>query len=134
MRFNFQISSSEIDWCILQIADCGRKMWASKGEEQESGKKEFMDCLRLLEDELGDKLYFEGDDFGGLDMALIPITCRFYTYEKMCKFRVEEECPRLMEWVKRCCRRQSVSDTLPDPFKVYDFVLQIKKRLGIERS
>ncbi|KAI9086884.1 hypothetical protein K1719_031045 [Acacia pycnantha] len=123
-----------INFFDKKIGDCGRKMWASKGEEQESGKKEFIDCLKLLENELGEKLYFEGDLFGVLDMALIPITCRFYTYEKMCKFSVEEECPRFMEWVRRCYQRQSVSDTLPDPLKIYDFVLQIKKRFGIDKN
>ncbi|XP_054812228.1 probable glutathione S-transferase [Prosopis cineraria] len=81
---------------IDEIADCGRKMWVSKGEVQEGGKEEFRECLRLLENELGDKLYFEGDRFGLLDTALIPITCRFYTNDNICKFSVEYQCPRFM--------------------------------------
>ncbi|XP_054813527.1 glutathione S-transferase U19-like [Prosopis cineraria] len=35
-----------------------RKMWASKGEEQEGGKEDFTECVRLLENELGDNIYF----------------------------------------------------------------------------
>lgn len=107
-------------------------MWASKGEDQEAAKNEFIDSLKLLENELGDKPYFEGDHFGLLDIALVPITCRYYTYEMLCKFSVEKECPKYMEWVKRCNKRESVCNTLPDPYKVYDFVLKVKKRFGIE--
>ncbi|KAG5000495.1 hypothetical protein JHK87_021567 [Glycine soja] len=113
-------------------ADCGWRLWASKGEDQEAAKKEFVECLKLLENELGDKPYFAGDYFGLLDIALLPITCRFYTYETFCKFSVEKECPRFMAWVKRCNQRESVSKTLPDPYKVYDFALETKKRFNIE--
>ncbi|RCW19272.1 LOW QUALITY PROTEIN: hypothetical protein GLYMA_08G174600v4 [Glycine max] len=121
-----------IDLFDKKIADCGRRLWASKGEDQEAAKKEFVECLKLLENELGDKPYFAGDYFGLLDIALLPITCRFYTYETFCKFSVEKECPRFMAWVKRCNQRESVSKTLPDPYKVYDFALETKKRFNIE--
>ncbi|KAK7272666.1 hypothetical protein RJT34_29408 [Clitoria ternatea] len=121
-----------IDLFDNKVGDCGRRMWASKGEDQEAAKREFVEFLKLLENELGDKPYFAGDYFGLLDIALIPITCRFYTYETLGKFSVENECPRFMAWVRRCNQRESVSKTLPDPFKVFDFVLEIKKRFSIE--
>ena len=107
-------------------------MWASKGQDQEAAKEEFIESLRLLEGELGDKPYFGGEKFDLLDIALIPFSCRFYTYEMFCKFSVEKECPKLMEWVKTCNRRESVSKILPDPYKVYNFVLEMKKKLGLE--
>ncbi|KAI4333373.1 hypothetical protein L6164_018196 [Bauhinia variegata] len=121
-----------IDFFDNKIADCGRRTWAGKGEDQQAAKSEFIECLKLLESELGNKLYFEGDHFGLLDIALIPITCGFYTYEKLYKFSVEKECPRVMEWVARCNQRESVSKTLPDPNKLFDFVLNIRRRFGIE--
>lgn len=52
----------------MQVADCGRRIWASKGEDQEAAKKEFVEWLKLLEIELGDKPYFAGDYFGLLDI------------------------------------------------------------------
>ncbi|XP_062089050.1 probable glutathione S-transferase parC [Humulus lupulus] len=113
------------------IADCGRRMWASKGEDQEAAKEEFIESLRALEGELGGKSYFGGEKFGLLDIALIPFSCRFYTYELFCKFSVEKECPKLMEWVKKCHQRQSVSKILPDPYEVYKFVLHARKCLGL---
>ncbi|BBG93519.1 glutathione S-transferase TAU 19 [Prunus dulcis] len=108
-----------------------RRMWASKGADQEAAKKEFIESLKLLEGELGEKPYFGGDRFGLLDIALVPFSCRFYTYETLCNFSVEKECPKLIEWVKRCSLRESVSKSLPDQYKVYDFVLEFKKMLGI---
>lgn len=107
-------------------------MWASKGEDQEDAKQEFLKSLKLLEEELGDKPYFGGDQFGLLDIALIPFSCRFYTYETFCKFNLEKICPKLMKWVNKCNERESVSKALPNPYKVYDFGLEVKKMLGIE--
>nr|XP_048333746.1 probable glutathione S-transferase parC [Ziziphus jujuba var. spinosa] len=118
-----------VDFFDKKIADCGRRMWASKGADQEAAKAEFIECLKLLEGELEEMPYFHGDHFGLLDIALIPFSCRFYTYETFCRFSLEKECPRLVEWVKRCNLRESVSKTLPDPYKVYDFVCQQKKML-----
>lgn len=102
-------------------------MWASKGQDQEAAKEEFIECLKLLEGELGDKPYLEGENFGIMDIALIPFSARFYTYEMFCNFTVEKECPKIMQWVRRCNDRESVSKTLPDQYEVYDFACHIKK-------
>ncbi|KAL0443666.1 UNVERIFIED_CONTAM: Glutathione S-transferase U25 [Sesamum latifolium] len=89
--------------------DGGRRVWFSKGEEKEAGKKELMDGLKLLEGELGDKVYFGGDKFGYLDVALIPFYNCFDSYERCGKLRIEEECPKLIAWAKRCMQKDSVS-------------------------
>nr|XP_043624470.1 probable glutathione S-transferase isoform X2 [Erigeron canadensis] len=47
-----------IDTKLYQI---GRNLCTLKGEEHEASKNEFIDCLKLLEGELGDKPYFGGD-------------------------------------------------------------------------
>lgn len=111
----------------MQIYSIGKRVWmGTKGEDQEVAKKELIECLKTLEGELGDKLYFGGDKFGFLDLALIPFTTWFYTYETFGSFSIENECPKLMVWAKRCMQKQSVSNSLPDPHKVYDFALQLK--------
>ncbi|KHN37145.1 Putative glutathione S-transferase [Glycine soja] len=46
------------------IYDLGKKIWTSKGEEKEAAKKEFIEALKLLEEQLGDKSYFGGDNIG----------------------------------------------------------------------
>ncbi|KHN31739.1 Putative glutathione S-transferase [Glycine soja] len=47
-----------------EIHDLGKKIWTSKGEEKEAAKKEFIEALKLLEEQLGDKTYFGGDNIG----------------------------------------------------------------------
>ncbi|KAG5106503.1 hypothetical protein JHK82_043473 [Glycine max] len=47
-----------------KIHDLGKKIWTSKGEEKEAAKKEFIEALKLLEEQQGDKTYFGGDNIG----------------------------------------------------------------------
>ncbi|KAJ8749076.1 hypothetical protein K2173_013683 [Erythroxylum novogranatense] len=119
------------DFVDKKIYDIGRKTWATKGDEQEAAKKEFIECLKLLEKELGDEPYFGGDKFGYVDVVLVPFYSWFYAYETLGNFSIEAQCPKLIQWAKRCLQMESVSKSLPDGEKVYDFVLQLKNRLGI---
>lgn len=85
----------------------------------------------MLENELGDKTYFGGETFGFLDIALVTFYSWFYTYEKLGNFSIEAECPKLIAWVKRCLEKESVSKSLPDSEKVYDFVNGMRQMMGI---
>ncbi|XAR56363.1 Glutathione transferase [Bertholletia excelsa] len=120
------------DYVDKKIYDAGRKIWATKGEEQQAAKKEFIECLRVLEGELGDKPYFGGDKLGYVDIALVPFYSWFYAYETCGKFSIEAECPKFVAWAKRCMQRESVGKSLPDPHRVYEFLLQLKKRHGLD--
>ncbi|XP_057506037.1 probable glutathione S-transferase isoform X1 [Actinidia eriantha] len=120
------------DYIDKKIYDAGRKVWTTKGEDQEVGKEEFIDCLKVLEGALGDNPYFGGEEFGFVDVSLVPFYCWFYGYETCGNFSIEAECPKLIAWAKRCMERESVSKSLPDPQKIYDFILQLKKRIGLE--
>ena len=115
----------------LQLYDAGRKIWTTKGEEQEAAKKEFIEVLKVLEGELGDKPYFMGEKFGFLDIALVTYYSWFHTYETLANFSVEAECPKLISWVKRCLQKETVSKSLADEKKVYEFVLQMQKAIGL---
>lgn len=117
----------------IQIYDCNWWLWTKKGEDQEAAKKEFMECLKLMEGELGEKSYFGGEIMGFLDVSLIPYNSWFYSYETLGNFSIEAECPKLVAWGKRCMENKSVSDSLPDPHKVYDLLVQLRKMwFGIE--
>lgn len=120
------------DYVDKKIYDLGRKIWRTKGEEQETAKKDFIECLKLLEGELGDKPFFGGQNLGFVDVVLVPFYCWFYAYEKCGNFSIEAECPKLVAWAKRCMEKESVSKSLPDQEKVYGFVLHLKKLFGIE--
>ncbi|KAM7490677.1 hypothetical protein LguiA_033598 [Lonicera macranthoides] len=120
------------DFIDKKVYDHGAKIWKTKGEEQEENKKGLIECLKLLEGELGEKPYFGGESFGYLDIAFVPFYCLFYTYETFGKFSIEAECPTLIGWVKRCMDKDSVSKSLADPHMVHDLVLFLKKKLGLE--
>ncbi|XP_027064701.2 probable glutathione S-transferase parA [Coffea arabica] len=118
------------DFVDKKLYDAGWRLWATKGEEQEAAKKELIGTVKTLEAELGDKTYFGGEDFGYVDVALIPFYNWFYTYETCGNFKIE--CPKLVEWAKRCMQRETVSKSLADPHKIYEFVVSLKKKFGIE--
>ncbi|KAK9674271.1 hypothetical protein RND81_12G222400 [Saponaria officinalis] len=120
------------DFVEKKMYASSRQVWTTKGEDQEAGKKEFIDNLKLLEQQLGDKTYFGGDTFGFVDVALIPFYSWFYALETVANFKVEDSCPKIVAWAKRCMQRESVAKALPDEKKVYEFILELKKKLGIE--
>ncbi|KAL9432914.1 hypothetical protein AB3S75_027849 [Citrus x aurantiifolia] len=121
-----------VDFIDKKMYDSSRKTWTTKGEEQEAAKKEFFEVLKTLEGQLGDKPFFGGDNFGYVDLSLIPFYCWFYTYETCGKFSVEAECPKFIAWVKRCLQRETVAKALPDGKKVFEFVSAMRTNLGLE--
>lgn len=108
--------------------DAEGNVWRSK-EATEEAKTEFIEILKQLEGELGDKDFFGGEAFGYVDVVLIPLTSWFLAVEKL---GVEEECPKFSAWIKRCKERDSVAKVLPDPEKVYEFLLMFRKMQGID--
>ncbi|XP_074311224.1 putative glutathione S-transferase [Silene latifolia] len=120
------------DFIDKKTYDGTKKIWTSKGEEQEVAKKEFIEHLKVLEEQLGDKPYFGGDTFGYVDVSLIPFYSWFYILETEGNFKIEESNPKIIDWAKRCMQRESVAKTLPDQKKLNDFVQEYKKKLGVE--
>ncbi|CAL8150525.1 unnamed protein product [Prunus armeniaca] len=107
------------DFVDKKMYDIGRRVvWTTKGEEQEAAKKEFLECIGLLEGDLGDKPYFGGETLGFVDVALIPI---------------EAEQPKYYAWAKRCMQKESVSKSLSDQKAIYDLLLQRMKARGIDQ-
>lgn len=111
-------------------------MWKLAGEAKEKARKDFVAILKLLEAELGEKKYFGGGDdgFGIVDIALLPFVSWFYAYETFGGFSIEAEAPKLVEWGKRCMERESVSKTLYEPHKLYEFICYMKEKSdGVEQ-
>ncbi|KAL6966584.1 glutathione transferase [Sarracenia purpurea var. burkii] len=117
------------DFIDKKIIDGGRNLWATKGDAQETAKKEFKNSLKLVEAQLGDAPYFGGDNFGFVDVALIPFYSWYVVWETFGQLSLEAESPKLVAWAKRCMKRQSVAESLPDPAKIYDYSLFLKKKL-----
>ncbi|XVE63237.1 hypothetical protein DITRI_Ditri07aG0003800 [Diplodiscus trichospermus] len=117
------------DFVDKKIYSTGKLVWATTGEVQEAAKKELIGCFNVLEGELGDKPYFGGDKFGFTDVSLIPFYSWFYAMETCGNFNIIEDCPKLVAWAKRCMERESVSKSLPDQYKIYCFLMGLKKKL-----
>ncbi|KAJ4800086.1 Tau glutathione S-transferase [Rhynchospora pubera] len=81
-----------------KVYECGGRLWNLKGEEQEGPKKEIIEILKLLETQLGDNKYFGGDTFGFVDVAFIPFTSWFYSYETYANFSIEGSVPKIVQW------------------------------------
>jgi len=118
----------------LQIYSTGKLVWGTTGEVQEKAKSELRECFRLLEGELGNKTYFGGDKFGLVDVALIPFYSWFYTLETSGNFSIADEFPRLVAWGNRCMHRESVSKSVPDQYKVYDLLLELRKKIQVQQQ
>ncbi|KAG2254744.1 hypothetical protein Bca4012_102223 [Brassica carinata] len=120
------------DFIEKKVCVCGRRVWTTKGEELEAANKEFLELLKILQSELGDKPYFGDDKFGFVDIVLIGFFCWFPAYEKFGNYSMESECSELMAWGKRCMQRDSVANSLPDPERVIGYVLHLKKLFGLD--
>ncbi|CAH2067811.1 unnamed protein product [Thlaspi arvense] len=117
-----------VDFIDKKMYEAQGKVWATTGEEQVAGKKAFIELLKTLESELGDKPFFGGDDFGYVDIGLIGFYTWFHAYDKYGNFSIEAECPKLIAWAKRCLQRESVAKSLPDSEKVTDFIAELRKK------
>jgi glutathione S-transferase len=116
------------DFVDKKIYSLGRQVCLSTGEAQEAAKKELLDSFKLLEGELGQKPYFGGETLGFVDVALIPFYTWFSLYEHCGNFTMVEECPKLVAWAHKCMEKESVSKTLPDLKKAFDFLMDYMKK------
>ncbi|KAF3681694.1 putative glutathione S-transferase [Capsicum annuum] len=119
------------DYIGKKVYDGGMKIWSSKVEVHETANKEFIECLKVLEGELGDKPYFNGENFGLVDMAFIPYYSWFPVYKKLSNLHIVEECPKFVSWAKRCMQKESVSKCLVDPDAIYDFIVMFRQKTGV---
>lgn len=115
-----------------KVFESGRSIWASNGEEREVGTRDFIEVLKHLEEAIGENDYFGGDAFGFLDIIAIGHSSWFLAYERLGAFKIEDHTPKISAWIKRCLQRTSVDKVLPDPEKVYQFVLHFRKMEGLD--
>nr|GMD90296.1 probable glutathione S-transferase [Ipomoea batatas] len=113
-----------------KIFEC-LKAWMFKTKDAKGIKEELVENLKVLEGELGEEAYYGGERIRFLDLALLSYYNWLLTFEKDTEFSVEAEIPKLSEWAKRCLQNESVSTSLADPLKIYEFTLQMRERIGV---
>jgi len=118
------------DYAEKKVFDCGTTLWKRTGQAQAQARPEMVEALRTLDAELGDKAYLAGEAFGFVDIAVVPFATWFLGYGRLAEFSVEEVCPRLLAWAKRCGERESVAKNLYPPEKVYEFIGLLKDMYG----
>ncbi|KAK3133987.1 hypothetical protein QOZ80_6AG0543620 [Eleusine coracana subsp. coracana] len=93
-----------------QVFDVGKRLWlVKKGEERKQAREEFVQVLKNLDGELGDKPFFGGESFGFVDLALVPFMPWLPSYEKFGEFSLLAEVPpRLAAWAKRWLYRHGL--------------------------
>ncbi|KAL9322043.1 hypothetical protein ACSQ67_010096 [Phaseolus vulgaris] len=106
------------------------RFWTTEGEEKEGARKEFLECLKLLEEQLGDEPYFGGNNFGIVDVALVPLFCYFYTFSLYDNFISEAQYPKIISWAKRCTQKESVSKSFPSEELVKEYLSQKRQHKG----
>ncbi|KAI3774641.1 hypothetical protein L1987_49200 [Smallanthus sonchifolius] len=116
------------DYIDKHTYDCLKKISITEGEERQKAVEEFLEFLKVLERELGEKPYFNGESFGFVDMALICYYSNIIACETLANFSVEKHCPKLALWATQCMKRESVSKTLADPNKIYDLMMANTKK------
>ncbi|KAG7587484.1 Glutathione S-transferase N-terminal [Arabidopsis thaliana x Arabidopsis arenosa] len=110
-----------------------KALWSETGEKQEAAKMEFIEVLKTLDSELGDKSFFGGNKFGLVDIAFIGFYSWFRTYEEVANLTIVAKFPKLISWAQRCLKRESVAKALPDSDKVLKSVSDHRKIvLGID--
>ncbi|XP_066399268.1 probable glutathione S-transferase GSTU1 [Miscanthus floridulus] len=118
------------DYAEKKVFDCGTTLWKRTGQAQAQARPEMVEALRTLDAELGDKAYLAGEAFGFVDIAVVPFATWILGYGRLAEFSVEEVCPRLLAWAKRCGERESVAKNLYPPEKVYEFIGYLKDTYG----
>ncbi|KAL4598541.1 hypothetical protein ACB092_11G066200 [Castanea dentata] len=121
------------DFVNKKVCSDEKRIWLTKGEEREEAKKELIESFKILEGELSETcLTLGGETIGFVNIALITFYRRFYSSEMFGKFSIEAECPKNIALAKRCMQKDTVAKSLPDHKKVYEFLVQLRNKLGLD--
>ncbi|OVA07422.1 Glutathione S-transferase [Macleaya cordata] len=113
------------------------RYWEEGVDEQRKRATESKSRVDRVPEIVGSRVGWEtlfwGENLGFVDVALVPFYAWCYTYETFGKFSVERDCPKLMAWAKWSVENnESVSKSLPDPQKVYKYVLVPRKKFRVD--
>ena len=93
-------------------------------QKLEETRAELLQNLADLSQAMSDEgPYFMGQNFGMLDIMLVPFTLRFYILKHFTGFEIPEttEYEKLRKWMKVCHTNEAVRATVADAGKLLDY-------------
>ncbi|CAJ1968291.1 unnamed protein product [Sphenostylis stenocarpa] len=101
------------------------------GEEFQKATQEVREVLKVLEETIGDKKYFGGEEIGLLDINLGWIALSFGVIEDIVgvKVLVADDFPRLFTWIQNFREHPSIRTHLPSHHELFAYYK--KKREAI---
>lgn len=98
------------------------KAFATRGEEQEKGKQEASEKLKILEEELKNKKFFGGNRIGMVDIVGSAIAYWTKAMEEVSGMELlgEEKYPKLWKWAEEFVGCSSIRECLPPKDELCD--------------
>ena len=98
--------------------------FVSVGEEFQKARKEVREVLKVLEETIGDKKYFGGEEIGLLDINLGWIALFFGVIEDVVgiKVLVVDDFPRLFTWIQNFREHPAIKTNFPSHQELFDQV------------
>ncbi|CAK9137625.1 unnamed protein product [Ilex paraguariensis] len=113
-------------WARFIDDKCLPTLWKtcwSQGEEQEKGKEEACELLKILDNELKDKKFFGGDAIGPVDIVANFIGFWLGIIQEITGVEVltKEKFPKLCQWIDEFINYSIIKENLPprDKLKAY---------------
>ncbi|KHN48964.1 Putative glutathione S-transferase [Glycine soja] len=105
--------------------------FVSVGEEFQKARKEVREVLKVLEETIGDKKYFGGEEIGLLDINLGWIALFFGVIEDVVgiKVLVVDDFPRLFTWIQNFREHPAVKTNFPSHQELFDYYKQKRETM-----
>ncbi|KAI9154440.1 hypothetical protein LWI28_026320 [Acer negundo] len=94
-----------------------------KGKEREVAIGEACEHLKTLENELGDKKFFGGEDIGLVHIVANILGIWFGVYQEISGLELltEEKFPKLCKWIHECVNHTAIKEDIPPRDKLIEF-------------
>ncbi|KAL5149086.1 putative glutathione S-transferase [Glycine soja] len=105
--------------------------FVSVGEEFQKARKEVREVLKVLEETIGDKKYFGGEEIGLLDINLGWIALFFGVIEDVVgiKVLVVDDFPRLFTWIQNFREHPAIKTNFPSHQELFDYYKQKRETM-----
>ncbi|XP_031262820.1 glutathione transferase GST 23-like [Pistacia vera] len=116
----------------VEKASTFHSLFQTTGEEQDKAGKEFLEVLKVLEEQgLGDKMFFGGDAINLVDIAHGWLPHWFETIQEVIGIKLLEPTtlPRLYAWFNNFKEVTVIKENVPDPQKLLVYIKNSREKL-----